>query len=142
GCAALVQLLADVGPRLGPASFLLAFAVERHASMLGGLDRSGWSITLYDAILPIFREHASVQLLSMCQIHRGVVLLNLHHFADAVASFDQATGTLRRLVEVEGRAELADDLATAMTNKGVALGGEGRLVEAVATYDEAICIRR
>jgi tetratricopeptide (TPR) repeat protein len=46
------------------------------------------------------------------------------------------------LVEVEGRVELANDLARALMNKGVALSDLGRLSEAIDCYDEAIKIYR
>jgi tetratricopeptide (TPR) repeat protein len=52
------------------------------------------------------------------------------------------SGLDRRLVEVEGRVELANDLASALMNKGVALSDLGRLNEAIDCYDEAIGIRR
>ena len=42
----------------------------------------------------------------------------------------------------QNRVELANDLANALMNKGVALHSLGRLSEAVACYDEAIAIRR
>jgi hypothetical protein len=45
------------------------------------------------------------------------------------------------LVEA-GRDELANDLASALMNRGVALRGLGRLAEAVGAYDEAIRILR
>ncbi len=40
-----------------------------------------------------------------------------------------------------GRVELANDLAAAYMNKGVALRGLGRLSEAITQYDQAIEIR-
>jgi len=42
----------------------------------------------------------------------------------------------------EGKVELANDLASAILNKGVALFNLGRLLEAIECYDEAIRIRR
>jgi len=48
----------------------------------------------------------------------------------------------RTSVEDQGRSELANDLAMAIMNKGVALDSLGRLEAAVAAYDEAISIRR
>ena len=41
-----------------------------------------------------------------------------------------------------GRAELANDLANALMNKGNALQGLGQLPAAVTVYDEAIAILR
>jgi tetratricopeptide (TPR) repeat protein len=48
----------------------------------------------------------------------------------------------RPLVEKEGRHDLANDLAGAIMNKGVALANLGRLEDAVSAYDEAIAIFR
>jgi tetratricopeptide (TPR) repeat protein len=48
----------------------------------------------------------------------------------------------RRLVEREGRAELADSLAAVLTNKGVALDNLGRLAEALVSYDGAVAVYR
>jgi tetratricopeptide (TPR) repeat protein len=45
-------------------------------------------------------------------------------------------------LKVEGRVELANDLANALMNKGVALWNLGRLSEAIDCYDEAIGIYR
>ncbi|MDW8027854.1 MAG: tetratricopeptide repeat protein [Armatimonadota bacterium] len=42
----------------------------------------------------------------------------------------------------EGRVELANDLAGAIMNKGVALQSLGRISEAIGCYEEAIAIRR
>ncbi|MCS7192987.1 MAG: tetratricopeptide repeat protein, partial [Armatimonadetes bacterium] len=47
----------------------------------------------------------------------------------------------RRLVE-EGRVELANDLATAIMNKGMALSDLGRISEGIGCYEEAIAIYR
>ena len=63
-------------------------------------------------------------------------------FRDAVASYDQAIAIRRRLVEEEGRVELADDLAAALMNKGVALASQGRLGDAVVSSDQAIGVLR
>jgi tetratricopeptide (TPR) repeat protein len=52
--------------------------------------------------------------------------------------YDRALTVYRKLVEQDGRVELADDLASALMNKGVALGSQGRLAEAVVVYDQAI----
>ncbi|MBL8290357.1 MAG: hypothetical protein JNN08_00900 [Bryobacterales bacterium] len=53
-----------------------------------------------------------------------------------------AVRVFRRLVEEDGRGELANDLAIAIMNHGVALASLGWLEAAVAAYDEAIRIRR
>ena len=58
-----------------------------------------------------------------------------------MTAYDEAIAIYRGLVE-HGRAELANDLAMALVNKGNALDGLGRLPEAVTAYDEAIAIYR
>jgi tetratricopeptide (TPR) repeat protein len=50
------------------------------------------------------------------------------------------SGFRRRLVEVEGRVELENDLAGALVNKGNALWALGHHREAIDCYDEAIGI--
>jgi tetratricopeptide (TPR) repeat protein len=55
--------------------------------------------------------------------------------------YDRALDVYRELVDQEGRTELANDLASALMNKGVALDSQGRLGEAVVVYDQAIAIR-
>jgi tetratricopeptide (TPR) repeat protein len=58
-----------------------------------------------------------------------------------VTAYDQAIAIRTRLVEREGRAELANDLAATLVNKGAALWGLSRPAEAVTAYDQAIAIR-
>jgi tetratricopeptide (TPR) repeat protein len=66
----------------------------------------------------------------------------LGHHKEAIDCHDEAIKIYRRLVEVEGRVELANDLAGALVNKGNALSDLGHLEEAIDCYDEAIKIRR
>ena len=61
---------------------------------------------------------------------------------EAVAACDAAITILTDLVERQGRAELAGELAEALGNKGDALARLGRSDEAVAAHDAAIAIRR
>jgi tetratricopeptide (TPR) repeat protein len=61
---------------------------------------------------------------------------------EAAAAYDEAIAALRRLVQGEGRTELANVLAAALLNKGMALDDLGRLGEAAAAYDEAIAALR
>jgi tetratricopeptide (TPR) repeat protein len=63
---------------------------------------------------------------------------NLGRLKEAIDCYDEAIGIRRRLVEVEGRVELANDLASALMNKGIALSDLGRLSEALQCYDEGI----
>jgi tetratricopeptide (TPR) repeat protein len=66
--------------------------------------------------------------------------LGLHR--EAIDCYDEAIKIRRRLVEVEGRVELANDLASALVNKGNALSDLGLHREAIDCYDEAIGIYR
>jgi tetratricopeptide (TPR) repeat protein len=52
------------------------------------------------------------------------------------------SGWVLRLLVASGRADLANDLAKALVNRGIALRELGRLPQAVTAYDEAIEIRR
>jgi tetratricopeptide (TPR) repeat protein len=65
-------------------------------------------------------------------LQRSLIALDLH---------DRALIVYEYLVQVRGRAELANDLANALMNKGNALQGQGRLGEAVECYERAIAIR-
>jgi hypothetical protein len=65
----------------------------------------------------------------------------LQRFRPAVACLQRGVVLGRRLVEQEGRAELANDLAAALMNKGVALETTGSLSEALICYTEGICWR-
>jgi tetratricopeptide (TPR) repeat protein len=58
-------------------------------------------------------------------------------FRLGVYLFDCAEAIFRRLVEA-GREELANELAMALMNKGVALRSLGQMKEAIACYDQAI----
>jgi tetratricopeptide (TPR) repeat protein len=80
---------------------------------------------------------------SLTVFNRASYYLNeLQRFRPAVACLKRAEVAGSRLVHDEGRAELANDLAAALMNKGNALQGLGRLAEAVGCYDEAIAARR
>jgi tetratricopeptide (TPR) repeat protein len=57
-----------------------------------------------------------------------------------LACTERAERLAKHLVEVEGRVELENDLASALMNKGVALSDLGRHREAIDCYDEAIGI--
>jgi tetratricopeptide (TPR) repeat protein len=60
----------------------------------------------------------------------------------ALACTERAERLAKHLVEVEGGVELANDLARALVNKGIALSDLGHHKEAIDCYDEAIEIRR
>jgi tetratricopeptide (TPR) repeat protein len=55
-----------------------------------------------------------------------------------LACYDDAIAVVRRLVEVEGRTELANDLATALMNKALLLEKQEQWQEALGCYEEAI----
>jgi tetratricopeptide (TPR) repeat protein len=59
-----------------------------------------------------------------------------------LACTERAEQLAKHMVEVEGRVELANDLAMALVNKGIALSDLGHHKEAIDCYDEAIEIRR
>jgi tetratricopeptide (TPR) repeat protein len=59
-----------------------------------------------------------------------------------LACTERAEQLAKYLVEVEGRKELANDLAMALMNKGNSLWALGRHREAIDCHDEAIKIRR
>ena len=58
-----------------------------------------------------------------------------------MALYDQAIAILERLVNQEGRRELANNLAAVYTNKASAVSALGDHRGAVALYDQAIAIR-
>jgi tetratricopeptide (TPR) repeat protein len=63
-------------------------------------------------------------------------------FRPMLACTEHAQRLGQRLVEAEGRTELANDLAMALMNKGVALQSLGQPREAIESYDAAIGIYR
>jgi tetratricopeptide (TPR) repeat protein len=75
-------------------------------------------------------------------MNKGVALRNLGRLEEAIHCYKEAIGIYRRLVEVEGRVELENDLARALMNKGNALRDLGRHKEAIDCYEEAIGIYR
>jgi tetratricopeptide (TPR) repeat protein len=75
-------------------------------------------------------------------MNKGTALRELGRLSEAIDYYDEAIGIFKRLIEVEGRVELANDLAMALMNKGAALSLLGRHEEAIDYYDEAIEIYR
>ena len=76
--------------------------------------------------------------MAMALVNKGNALSDLGHYEESIDCCDKAIGIYRRLVEVEGRVELANYLASALVSKGVALWNLGRLDEALRCYDEGI----
>jgi hypothetical protein len=70
------------------------------------------------------------------------VLRGLNRLAEAEACQRENVAICRRLVEQEGRTELANDLATALNNQGSVLRGLNRLPEAEACQRESVAIYR
>ena len=68
----------------------------------------------------------------------GICLAQLGRLPDAFEYFDAAVELFTRLVEQEGRSELANDLAMSLNNRGNALKDQGKLVEAMADYNKAV----
>ena len=60
--------------------------------------------------------------------------------AEALQDFSDAVGIQERLVEKEGRNELAGELAISLINRGIARASNGKLPEAVADLDRAVGI--
>jgi tetratricopeptide (TPR) repeat protein len=78
----------------------------------------------------------------MALMNKGVALWALGRHREAIDCHDEAIKIRRRLVEVEGRVELANYLAMALMNKGNALSALGHHNEAIDCYNEAIEIYR
>jgi tetratricopeptide (TPR) repeat protein len=75
-------------------------------------------------------------------MNKGNALSDLGRHKEAIDCYEEAIRIFKRLVEVEGRVELGNDLAGALMNKGNALSDLGRHKEAIDYYDEAIGIYR
>jgi tetratricopeptide (TPR) repeat protein len=75
--------------------------------------------------------------LATAVMNKGVALSDLGRVEAAVAAYDEANGIYRRLVEVEGRGELATHLAMALFNLALARERSGELPTALAAAREA-----
>jgi CHAT domain-containing protein/tetratricopeptide (TPR) repeat protein len=74
--------------------------------------------------------------------NKGNALQSQGKLAEAIPAYEEAIGTLRRLVHSNARNELAEHFAAALVNEGVALQKQGRLAEAASAHDEAIAALR
>jgi hypothetical protein len=70
-------------------------------------------------------------------MNRGSALANLGRLEEAVAGYEEAVAILRRLVEGEGRRELANDLARALYNLALAKQRGGEIAEGCRAVEEA-----
>ncbi len=73
-------------------------------------------------------------------LNLGLALKNLGRLNEAVEENDKAIAMFEKLVNEQGRIDLANNLAGAYMNKGVALVNLGRLNEAVEEYAKAIAM--
>jgi tetratricopeptide (TPR) repeat protein len=84
--------------------------------------------------------HARERLALLCGYDRAFVHESLDDRLGASPLYDCAIALLERLVEQEGRTELASSLAGACTNKAVALSSLGESRPALPLYDRAIAL--
>ena len=148
GSRRLVGLVAWAGLPV-PRSGLLAVAGEEGATLLTRLARSGLleeiagtaAEGLRFGMHPLLQEFVEPkpadELEAEAWMRAAEVDYDHGRIRPAGTLWTLAERVLRRLVKVEGRGELASDLASVIVNKGVALSDLGRLEAAVAAYDEA-----
>jgi len=133
----------------------LAIALMNKGAALRDLGRHKEAIDCHDEAIGIYRRLVEVEGrvelandLAGALINKGVALRDLGRHKEAIDCYEEAIEKAieirRRLVEVEGRVKLRNDLAMALAlmNKGVALRNLGRLEEAIHCYKEAIGIYR
>jgi tetratricopeptide (TPR) repeat protein len=139
--ARLVELLRQATTQFGPAALLFAAAVERHAAGLNNAQHPQLAVGLYQAVRPLFENHAPPEMLADILYHEAFVWWHLCRFAEAVTCWDRVVEVRQRLIQ-QGRTELVNGLASALLHKGNALLSLGKLAEATAAYDRAIEIRQ
>jgi tetratricopeptide (TPR) repeat protein len=150
----LAKHLVEVEGRMELANDL-AVALINKGVALRDLGRHKEAIDCHDEAIGIYRRLVEVEGrmelandLAVALINKGVALRDLGRHKEAIDCYDEAIEKAieirRRLVEVEGRVKLRNDLAMALAlmNKGVALRNLGRLEEAIHCYKEAIGIYR
>ncbi len=71
----------------------------------------------------------------------GNTLLRLGRIEEALSQYTLLVDHATRLVEEEGRTDLAKDLAACLNNRGLARSNLGRLEPAIDDYDKAVEIR-
>ncbi len=82
------------------------------------------------------------QRLAMSHYHRGNALRIKGENDLAIQNFDKAIEIYTRLVEQEGRSELATDLARSHACRGEALRDQGKLDAAIQDQEKAIELAR
>jgi tetratricopeptide (TPR) repeat protein len=105
-----------------------------------GLHNWREALIRYERILklrPDRLEHPDIFSASM---GGGTCLTFLGRPADALLLFNPIIGLYSRLVEQEGRKELSDSLAMALTSRGIAFYSLGKVKDAVEDYGRAIAI--
>jgi tetratricopeptide (TPR) repeat protein len=150
----LAKHLVEVEGRMELANDL-AVALINKGVALRDLGRHKEAIDCHDEAIGIYRRLVEVEGrmelandLAVALINKGVALRDLGRHKEAIDCYDEAIEKAieirRRLVEVEGRVKLRNDLAMALAlmNKGFALRNLGRLEEAIHCYKEAIGIYR
>jgi serine/threonine protein kinase/lipopolysaccharide biosynthesis regulator YciM len=95
---------------------------------------------MYERLIKGGRKDLEIDLTLLCQ-DAASVHETAEDFSGALALYDRAIEIFERLVNVEGRRELANGLATLYINKANAVVGIGDNRAAVGLYDRAIEIR-
>ncbi len=99
------------------------------------------AIKRYEEAAKIYERLELTNDLAMAYGNKGVALYSLGRLNEAVEKFNKAIAMLEKLVNEQGRIDLAaNDLAKAYGNKGNALYSLGRLNEAVEEFNKAIAM--
>jgi tetratricopeptide (TPR) repeat protein len=130
----LARHLVEVEGRVELENYL-AMALMNKGAALRDLGRHKEAIDCHDEAIRIYRRLVEVEGrvelendLAMALMNKGAALRDLGHHKEAIDCYEEAIEKAieirRRLVEVEGRVKLRNDLAMALAlmNKGVALG--------------------
>jgi tetratricopeptide (TPR) repeat protein len=132
----LARHLVEVEGRVELENYL-AMALMNKGAALRDLGRHKEAIDCHDEAIRIYRRLVEVEgrvelendlAMALALINKGVALRDLGRHKEAIDCYEEAIEKAieirRRLVEVEGRVKLRNDLAMALAlmNKGVALG--------------------
>src|SRR5579862_8581348 len=138
GCAWLARFASPPYSDVDKKWLLFASAVGAHATTLCTLGRPWESALLFESILPLVRENLTEEAQVGYCVNYATSLCHLGRWAEAIAELEAVIAILQELVEANGRADLATDLAGARVNKANALQAVGRLADAIKAYDAAI----